>query len=57
MRRPSAYGKLECFYKGSEGKPVVYIARYGMPLERRTYAQPRLRSLRSGRVGKIAPSH
>ncbi len=57
MRRPSAYGKLEYFYKGAEGKPVVFIARYGLPLERRSIAQPRLRAVRSGRVGKIAPSH
>ncbi len=58
MRRPmGGYGKLEYFYKGAEGKPVVYIARNGIPLERRHPTQPRLRHGRSWRAGKIAPSH
>ena len=58
MKRPmGGSGKLEYFYRGAEGKPVVYIARNGIPLERRQFAQPRLRHARSWRVGKIVPGH
>ncbi len=58
MRRPmGGYGKLEFFYRGAQGKPVVYIARNGIPQERKSLAQPRLRPARSWRVGKIVPGH
>ncbi len=58
MRRPAGgSGKLEYFYRGAEGRPVVYIARNGIPLERRQLAQPRLRHVRSSRGGKIVPGH
>ena len=54
MRRPGvACGKLEYFYKGAEGKPVVFIARDCVVERRHQSVIPKARHSRIGRLGRL----
>ena len=50
-----SHGKLEYFYRSSDGRSMVFIARDGYASRR--HAPLRTKVHRNVRLGKIAPGH
>ncbi|MHB8779989.1 MAG: hypothetical protein ACYC55_01210 [Candidatus Geothermincolia bacterium] len=57
MKKPylGSHGKLEYFYRSSDGRSMVFIARDGYASRR--HAPLRTKAHRNVRLGKIAPGH